>query len=74
MGHIGQVIHKYLLLSERVDWDCTAVRHGKRLGQGPALSRAGMPDLERALGRLKSAATPPPQGLPSEHVKAAQNR
>ena len=37
-------------------------------------SNAGMPDLERALGRLRSAAAAPPPGLPSDHLKHAQNR
>lgn len=37
-------------------------------------SNAGMPDLERALGRLRSAAAAPSPGLPSDHLKHAQNR
>ena len=34
----------------------------------------GMPDLERALGRARNSAAPPPEGLPDWAVKNAQNR
>ena len=33
-----------------------------------------MPDMERALGRLRNAAAPPAMGLPDWAIQAAQKR